>query len=89
MHQPIWYGTQAEWELLVDAVSNNCRCEFAIGGARTSTCEPHRMLSDDQRALNGLLFVGRIREQLLDEEFSVGTRYSRAELRAQPPGSGG
>jgi hypothetical protein len=33
-------------------------------------CASHRMLADDQRALDGLLFGRRIVERLLWEEFS-------------------
>jgi hypothetical protein len=37
---------------------------------RLSTCAPHRMLTEDQRALNGLLFVRRVVDRLRREEFS-------------------
>jgi hypothetical protein len=69
MAQPVWYGTQLESETLVRAIANNCTCEFNASGARRSTCAPHLMLTNDQRALNGLLFVCRIRDQLLREEW--------------------
>jgi len=39
-------------------------------GVRLATCAPHRMLTEDQRALNGLLFVRRMAERLSREEFS-------------------
>ena len=39
-------------------------------GVRLATCAPHRMLTDDQRALNGLLFARRMTKRLLSEEFS-------------------
>jgi hypothetical protein len=39
-------------------------------GVRLATCAPHRMLTDDQRALNGLLFARRMAERLNREEFS-------------------
>jgi hypothetical protein len=69
MAQPVWYGTQLESEALVRAIANNCTCEFNSSGARRSTCAPHQMLTTDQRALNGLLFVRRIQEQVLREEW--------------------
>jgi hypothetical protein len=78
MTQPVWYGTQLESETLVRAIANNCTCEFNASGARRSTCAPHQMLTNDQRALNGLLFVRKIREQLLREEWRQGrTKASR------------
>jgi hypothetical protein len=39
-------------------------------GVRLATCAPHRMLTEDQRALNGLLFARRMAERLSHEEFS-------------------
>jgi hypothetical protein len=39
-------------------------------GVRLATCAPHRMLTEDQRALNGLLFARRMAERLQREEFS-------------------
>lgn len=38
-------------------------------GVRLTTCNPHRMLSEDQRALDGLLFVRRMADRLRREEF--------------------
>jgi hypothetical protein len=69
MAHPVWYGTQVESETLVRAIANNCTCEFNASGARRSTCAPHLMLTSDQRALNGLLFVRRIRDQVQREEW--------------------
>jgi hypothetical protein len=40
-------------------------------GVRLVTCAPHRMLTDDQRALNGLLFARRMAQRLLGEEFTA------------------
>jgi len=40
-------------------------------GVRLVTCAPHRMLTDDQRALNGLLFARRMAQRLRGEEFSA------------------
>jgi hypothetical protein len=39
-------------------------------GARLSTCAAHRMLTEDQRALNGLVFVRRVVNRMKREEFS-------------------
>jgi hypothetical protein len=66
----VWYGTQQESFDLVNAVARNCECQFGMMGVRLSTCAPHRMLMEDQRALNGLLFARRIAERLRREEQS-------------------
>jgi hypothetical protein len=74
--QVVWHGTQQESFDLVNAIARNCTCEFGLMGVRLATCAPHRMLTDDQRALNGLLFARRMQERLKREEFSraKGTR---------------
>ena len=66
----VWNGTQEESFALVNAIARNCTCEFGLMGVRLSTCAPHRMLTEDQRALNGLLFARKMLDRLLREEFS-------------------
>jgi hypothetical protein len=68
--QVVWHGTQQESFDLVNAIARNCTCEFGLMGVRLATCAPHRMLTEDQRALNGLLFARRMVERLSREEFS-------------------
>jgi hypothetical protein len=68
--QVVWHGTQQESFDLVNAIARNCTCEFGLMGVRLATCAPHRMLTEDQRALNGLLFARRMKERLQREEFS-------------------
>jgi hypothetical protein len=68
--QVIWHGTQQESFDLVNAIARNCTCEFGLMGVRLATCAPHRMLTEDQRALNGLLFARRLAERLRREELS-------------------
>ncbi len=67
-----WYGTQEESFDLVNAVARNCACEFGLMGVRLTTCAPHQMLVEDQRALNGLLFARSIADRLKAEEWSWG-----------------
>jgi hypothetical protein len=69
--QVVWHGTQQESFDLVNAIARNCTCEFGLMGVRLVTCAPHRMLTDDQRALNGLLFARRMAQRLLGEEFTA------------------
>ena len=69
-YQVVWNGTQEESFALVNAIARNCTCEFGLLGVRLSTCAPHRMLTEDQRALNGLLFARKMLDRLLREEFS-------------------
>src|ERR1700730_14970897 len=68
--QVVWHGTQQESFDLVNAIARNCTCEFGLMGVRLATCAPHRMLTEDQRALNGLLFARRMAERLNREEFT-------------------
>jgi len=68
--QVVWHGTQQESFDLVNAIARNCTCEFGLMGVRLSTCAPHRMLTEDQRALNGLLFARRMAARLQREELS-------------------
>ncbi len=67
--QIIFGGTQAEKFALLDAINRNCLCELNIMGSRLRTCAAHRMLIEDQRALDGLLFARHIADELLLQEF--------------------
>jgi hypothetical protein len=63
-----WHGDQIESFELVNAISRNCECVFGPMGVRVTTCAPHRGLSEDQRWLNGLVFMRRQRAKLRAEE---------------------
>jgi hypothetical protein len=65
-----WHGTQSEALELLQALSRNCSCVVTAEGVRLSTCAPHEMLSSDQRAIDGLLFLRRIADRLRNEEFN-------------------
>jgi len=65
----LWHGSQAEALDLLQALSRHCSCVVTAEGARVSTCPPHQMLSVDQRAIDGRLFVRRIAVRLQLEEF--------------------
>jgi hypothetical protein len=66
----LWHGTQTEALELLQALSRNCSCVVTAEGVRLSTCAPHEMLSEDQRAVDGLLFMRRIASRLRTEEFN-------------------
>jgi len=68
--QPVFHGDLEEQTALVNAIARNCGCEYAGMGARTSTCPPHNMLLNDQRALDGLVWMRRDAERLRREEFT-------------------
>ena len=65
----LWHGTRAEALELLDALDRHCACRVTPDGVRVSACAPHEMLSGDQRAMDGLLFVRRIAARLRREEF--------------------
>ena len=68
--QVVFHGNQNEAADLVNAIARNCSCEYALMGVRVNTCPPHRMLVEDQRALDGLVFMRHQVKQLRGEEFS-------------------
>ena len=62
-----WRGTASEQRDLLAALQRHCSCAYTQG-RRTSVCAGHRMLVEDQRALDGLLFVRRLADRLRREE---------------------
>ena len=64
-----FHGTPLEQRDLLRAVNRNCTCESGPMGTRVSCCPAHRMLVEDQRALNGLLFGRRLAARLRREEW--------------------
>ena len=67
----VWNGTHQESIDLTAAINRNCICQYSLDGERTVTCPPHRMMTDDQRALDGLAFIRQIAERLRLEEFAA------------------
>jgi len=68
--QVAWNGAQDDSFAVVNAIARNCVCEFGLMGVRRSACASHRMLMEDQRALNALLFARRLFDRLKREELS-------------------
>jgi len=65
---PSWHGTQQESDDLLRIAASNCTCQEGAWPGATGVCDIHRMLREDQRALDGLVFARRIAERLSREE---------------------
>ncbi len=63
-----WHGTGEESVVLLGAIARNCACGVATDGAIRRVCAPHRMLIEDQRALDGLLFARRLQARWIADE---------------------
>jgi hypothetical protein len=70
----VWHGDDKEASDLNEALERNCTCEYDEAGARKKTCQPHAMLTGDQRALDGLVFMRREADRLRRGEFSASRR---------------
>jgi hypothetical protein len=77
--QVSWCGTRDELLQLTAVIGHNCACASQSTASTRPTCAAHRMLWQDQRALNGLLFARHIAERLRREEFSAGSAESDSE----------
>ena len=66
----IWHGTQQDALDLMNALAHNCSCEVNAEGVRLETCAAHRM-TEDQRALDRLLFARYIAARLRAQEWSM------------------
>ena len=69
--QTVFKGTQQEADDLNAAITRWCTCVFDEAGALTSACPPHLMMVNDQRALDGLLFMRRCEQKLMQGEWHV------------------
>ena len=79
MSNPIvWHGTRGEFGELLEVVGKYCNCATDAKGERTTTCEPHRMVVEDQRAVDGLLFARHIASRLRLEELGSGASRNKA-----------
>jgi len=80
-----WHGTQDEALELVNCVAHNCACQFSSTGTRMTLCDSHRMVSTDQRALDGLLFARYMAARLWAEELSWDRAGSLDDVRVTSP----
>jgi hypothetical protein len=69
-HHIIWNGTPDEALALLHALSTYCECRVESGRI-LAPCQGHLMLTHDQRAIDGMLFMRRMAARLLTEEFNV------------------
>lgn len=65
--QAVFHGTRREAQDLMEAINRNCECSAPMG-VRLTTCSGHKMLIDQQRQLDGLLFDRHLRDRLRKEE---------------------
>ena len=65
-----WNGTTEEALALLAALSQHCDCHTDHGRI-VNACPSHTMLTSDQRAIDGLLFMRRMAARLLTEEFDL------------------
>lgn len=80
-----WSGTHDQLLELTAAVNRNCDCAAHSHDVPRPVCGAHRMLWQDQRALDGLLFAQHIAERLRVEEFlaAAPTSMSQRQLPGQ------
>jgi hypothetical protein len=67
----VWHGTRQERTRLTHAVARHCACEVGTMGVRVNVCAAHRMLTEDQRILDGLLFARRRADHLRQQEWDA------------------
>lgn len=66
----IFHGQEDEAQRLLAAIERNCTCTREPSGARTGLpCAPHAALLDDQRFVDGVLCMRRLRARLEREEW--------------------
>jgi hypothetical protein len=66
----IWNGTTDEALALLHALRSHCECQVD-DGRTVAPCGAHSMLTSDQRAIDGLIFMRRMATRLLAEEFDL------------------
>jgi hypothetical protein len=76
--QITWKGTPDEALALLHALRAHCECRVEQGRTIAS-CAGHRMLANEQRAIDGLVFMRRIAPRLLAAEFDCGTLVADAQ----------
>src|SRR5258707_12142940 len=90
MVKAIWQGTDDELARLHGAIAHYCDCVPPMLGLPVQTCPAHAML-DEQRALDHLLYVLRVRGLFVRREFyaTAGRATARRPRRRRAEGHGG
>jgi len=70
-----WHGNDAEAEELKRALNRNCQCKYDDFGSVSDMCVVHKALLKDQRFLDGLLFVKRMKRQFTEAERKSGKKW--------------
>lgn len=61
----VWHGTTDESDDLMKAINHFCTCQFEeVTGAKVTVCDGHKMMVDDQRTMDRLLFYRRTADSL-------------------------
>lgn len=63
-----WHGTHREKLDLLAAITRHRTCQARFDGVNLAVCPAHRVLVEDQRVLDGLLFARRLARRLEAEE---------------------
>ena len=71
MQETVWPGTPAERQRLLASVARNCACDTEPVTPRPTLCSVHRAVVFDQSFLDRLIYVRRMRERLLCEEWLI------------------
>src|SRR5207302_4209045 len=83
----VWNGTLGEYLDFTRVLDRHCGCEFGVLGVRLTRCGAHD-LTDDQRALNGLLYGRRLAATLRDEEWLTRRPAAAGRTASMPGGRG-
>lgn len=75
-----WNGTTEEALALLRALRAHCECRIDAGRT-VAPCAVHTMLTHDQRAIDGLLFMRHMAARLVTEEFNL-VEQQRQQRRA-------
>jgi len=76
-----WNGTTEEALALLQALQAHCECRIDAGRT-VAPCAVHAMLTHDQRAIDGLLFMRHMATRLVTEEFELAEKQPAASAVA-------
>lgn len=65
----VFHGSKQDGKRLSIAIEHNCECDFQENGSIKIECTLHKAMLTNQRFLDGMAFLGTIRERLMQEEW--------------------